>query len=171
MTTGEQYRVAMINKAYENDKITEMKIFLFHRQIDFGNKYATFLNQAHDWGWADLGEYLYSLTIKDADKLTCVERNMFEELNEFEHIKSEIMALEEAVYTKEPEIILPFPISDEKYKEELIAGLKHFLKFRSFDMHDSILIPYKIPEETFMDRLYKLPGIEEEIKKCKINYL
>lgn len=169
LTTGDQYRVALINQAYERDKVTEMKYFLYYRQIDFADKYMLFLQQASDWGWADLGEYLYSLNIKDSDKLTCVERNMLEELNEFELIKSEIMALEEAVLNKEPDIIIPFPIFDEKYKEELIAELKHFMKYKSFDINDSILIPYQIPEETFMDRLYKIPGIEEEMKKGK-NY-
>jgi len=167
ISTGDQYKLALLNKVYEKDKISEMKFFLYSRQIDFADKYVLFLNQAKSWGWADLGEYLYSLTIKDSDKLTCIETNMLEELNEFEHIKSEIMALEEAINNKEPEIVLPFPILDEKYKEEFITGLKHFMKFKSFDIHDTVLIPYKIPEETFMDRLYRIPGIEDEIRKCK----
>jgi hypothetical protein len=174
ISTGDQYKLALINQTYEKDKIAEMKFFLYSKQVDFAENYAIFLQQAKDWGWADLGEYLYSLTIKDSDKLTCVERTMLGELNEFEHIKSEIMALEEAINNREPEIIIPFPILDEKYKEELISELKHFMKFKSFDINDTILIPYHIPEETFMDRLYRIPGIEDEIKKCKnlfiINY-
>jgi hypothetical protein len=104
--------------------------------------------------------------MKDEDKLTFIEKLIKEELIEFGEIDREIELLEDAERTKDPEIILPFPMS-EKYKQELIHDIQHTLKFKLLDGKDTNLFPYEPLEETFDDRLRKIPGvdIDEEIRK------
>jgi hypothetical protein len=99
--------------------------------------------------------------------MTIIEKLMYEELKEFDQIKEEIIALQEAENLKEPEIYLPFPM-DDKFKEEYLATVKHMLKYQKVNLHDTMFVPFKIKEETFDDRLRKLMDVDEEIRKCKI---
>jgi hypothetical protein len=169
ITTGEKYQMALINQSYESDKVLEMTMYLFEQRREFLKKNEIFLNQAKKWGWDDIGEYLYAITRKDKIALTTIEANMLEELQEFDQIEEEILTLEDHLRNKEPELALPFPV-DEKYKQELISQINHIKKFQTINIYDTSLIPIAIPEETFMDRLYKIPGvdIDEEIRICNI---
>ncbi len=173
LTSGEQYQMAVLNREYEIDKLNEMNFYLHFQKKDFYDKYLLFLRQALGWGWETPSAYLFSLKIKDKEKLTCIEKLMLEELKEFDLIEKEIMTLQQAVYTREPDLTLPFPM-DEAYKKQYIAALEHIRKFKTIDMRDTAFIPYELPEESFMDRLRNLPDvdIDEEIKKCKqIKYI
>jgi hypothetical protein len=167
LSTAEQYQMAILNREYEVDKLNEMNFYLHFQKKDFYDKYYPFLMQALGWGWETPGTYLYSLRIKDKDKLTFIEKSMLEEMKEFDQIEEEIMTLQDAIYHREPELTLPFPM-DEPYRSQYIAMLEHIKKFQTVDMRDTSIIPFQLPEESFMDRLRKLPGvdIDEEIRKC-----
>jgi hypothetical protein len=156
-------------ESYAKDKILEMKFYLSYQENRFNFKYATFLDQALSWGWGSKSLYLRSLPLKNPLKLTFMEKFMKEELDELEHIKNEIMALEKMEKEKPIEITIPFPM-EEKFKQEYIAKCKHFFKHHTVNLIDTYLIPYEIPKETFMDRLRNLPDIDidEEIRLCMI---
>lgn len=157
-------------ESYSDDKILEMKYYLHFQNKKFFAKYSRFLSQAVKWGWDSIPLYLESLNIKDPLKLTFGEKLMKRELDEMEHIKQEIMTLEKSEEMKGIEIELPFPM-EGKFKEEFINYSKYLLKHRVVDIRDTYLIPYQFPEESFMDRVNKIPGIQAEIKLCKIPLL
>lgn len=162
----------MINQTYAEDKVNEMKLYVMFQRQDFAIKYDGFLQQALDWGWGTRADYLDSLYKKDANKLTSVEELMLKELKELDHIDEEIALLERANNMKEPELILPFPM-EGRFKDEFISLVKHNWKYYTVNVLDTIIVPYLIPEETFMDRLRKIPGvdIDEEIRISNEKYL
>jgi hypothetical protein len=171
LTKSDQVESALINKEYMIDKILEMKLYLHWQQQEFTERYKTYLNQAISWGWGSVNEYLYAITIKDKDKLTVMEKTMLEELTEFEQVKEEIMTLEEVHYNAEQPLQIPFPMS-EKLKAEYIETYKHFKKYRTVNLLDTYIIPRPKYEDSFMDRLRKLPhhDIDEEIKLSNEKY-
>ncbi len=93
---------------------------------------------------------------------------MLEEMKELDLISEEINVLYEAIKNRELDTELPFPM-DEKFKREFIANIEYAKKFRTVNLNDTALVPYEVPEETFMDRLMKIEGVDikEEIRKCK----
>jgi len=168
LTTGEQYEMAHLNREYEIDKLNEMGFYHHFAKKDFYVKYDMFLRQALEWGWETTNSYLYSLKIKNEDKLTCIEQLMLEELRELDLIEQEISVLNHAIRTRQPEFILPFPM-DENFKQEYLKNLEHLKRFQTVNMNDTIAIPYAIPTETFDDRLNMLENIDikEEVRICK----
>ncbi len=144
-----------------------MKFYVFFAEKEFCQKYSIFLQQALDWGWVDRPEYLISIRKRDYDRLTSIEKMMLEEMNQLDQINEEIKLLEEAERLKEVEIVLPFPM-EGKFKDEFIMTVKNALRANTFNLTDSIIIPFQFREETFMDRIKKIPGvdIDEEIRKC-----
>lgn len=165
---GEQYQMALLNQTYEQDKIQEMKLYAYFQRMEFKQRYETFLCQAKEWGWDHLGEYIHSIKVRDKNSLTSIEKIMLEEILELDQIEEEILTLEKALQFKEEPVVLPYPM-DEKDKREFLRKLEYVNKFKTMNILDTPIIPYQFPEETFDDRLRKIPGIDidEEIRICK----
>lgn len=100
--------------------------------------------------------------------MTFIEKQMIKELKEFDLINQEIGALEEFQSTQERQIISLFPLKGA-FKDEYIKSYKHMMKYKRVFIEDTMLIPYRIQEETFDDRLKKIKGfdLEKELNDCK----
>ncbi len=168
LTTGEQYEIAMLNKVYEIDKIQEMRMYVYYQRGEFIRNYNIFLQQALEWGWESIAEYVHSLKVKDEKSMTTFEVIMAEELKEIDLVEQEMYLLEQAHKLKEPDDILPFPM-DERMKLQWLSRIEHFKKFHTVDVMDTEIIPWELHQETFDDRLRNLEGvdIDEEIRLCK----
>jgi hypothetical protein len=145
-----------------------MKWYHHYSYFEFYNKYNVFLEQAISWGWDTKESYLASLYLKNPKSLTIIEKLILEEMKELDIIKEEIDILYTAMTTREPDDVLPFPM-EENYKREFLANIEYIKKYRTVNLNDTAIIPYELPEESFMDRLMKLEGVDikEEIRKCK----
>jgi len=145
----------------------EMKMYVYYQNMLLTAKYQPFLQQALEWGWYSLDGYIKSLLIKDYDKLTTVEKLMYEDMQDIKLIEEEIKLLEDTHYNLIPECIAPFPLVG-KFKEQFISSYNYAMKYRRVKFEYTMLCPISIPEETFDDRLRKVGfNIDEEIKKCK----
>jgi hypothetical protein len=145
-----------------------MKMYLIYQNHVLTNKYLPFLRQALDWGWYSMDGYIRSLIVKDYDKMTTVEKMMYEDMQDIKAIEEEIMLLEKASVDLIPTELAPFPL-EGKFKEMYLKAWEYNNKFRRAYFEDTILCPYSLPEETFDDRLRKIGvDLDEEIRLCII---
>ncbi len=126
------YGVAPSNDELLIDKINLMRLYHFDQCRDLSNYYAPYIKErAATFGHPDEESYLSDLFIMDKDKLTEVEARLVREVEELRKIDEDVRALE--LRRKEvPDIDLdtpPFPILDEKFREEYMRFRKYVYKF------------------------------------------
>ena len=161
-----------------NLKRNEMKIYNHFLEKRLYEKYKIFIKQAiEDWGWADEKVYFNAIRNKDEENLTFGERLILNELKEIELIDEELACLEEARQMIEFENLFKldvgFPISSE-LRKELEQRINYSLKYRTYNIEDTILIPYndrEIPDIMDVLRNDKSFDIDELIRMDKEFYL
>jgi hypothetical protein len=156
----------VLNESYFQDKILDMKLYLIFQNNELTAKYFPFLQQALEWGWFSMDGYIKSLIVKDYEKMTTVEKMMYEDIKDIKAIEEEIRLLEDTNKDIMPQEMAPFPLVG-KFKDHYIKSWEYNNKFRRVYFEDTILCPYALPQETFDDRLRKLGfDLDEEIRKC-----
>jgi hypothetical protein len=143
-----------------------MKMYQFEMQKDFNAKYSIFFQQAVSWGWQNPDLYMKGFLLKEYEKMTIVEKMMYQDIEEMKQVEQEISLVEDTLgdVSQEPEA--PFPLVG-RFGEEYKAAYKYAMKYRTVKFEDTLFCPRALPEETFYDRLRKI-GIDpdEEIAKC-----
>jgi hypothetical protein len=149
-----------------NDKILEMKMYLMLQETNFANKYQPFFQQAKSWGWFDTQTYLKALMMKEHDKMSIVEKLIFDDMKEIDLMYDEVLMTEQSMGELQEEPEAPFPLVG-KFKEQYIAAYNYAMKFRRVEFADTVFCPHAMPGESFDDRLRKL-GVDpdEEVRKC-----
>ncbi len=156
----------MLNETYYQDKLLDMKLYLLFQSHLLTKKYSPFLQQSVEWGWYSMDGYIRSLMVKDYEKMTTVEKNMYEDMQDIRAMEEEIRLLEDASKNVIPTNLAPFPL-EGKFKDMFLKAWDYNNKFRRVYFEDTMLCPYGAPFETFDDRLRKLGfDLDAEIKKC-----
>jgi hypothetical protein len=142
-------------------------MYIFYQDKVFNEKYQLFFQQARSWGWYDTQTYLKALMMKEYGKMSIVEKMMYDDMKEMEHMVEEMQMVEESMKEMYQEPKAPFPLVG-KFKERFLASYHYAMKFRQVKFADTRFCPRALPEESFDDRLRKM-GVDpdEEIRKCK----